>query len=549
MYIAVGTCVRVYVDDFKRMMRRLGRTFVLCLPFLLLFCFSPKISARGQKTENPVYGGVFRIKSLSDTFHMQLDPAQSDSYIFLSEQLYDGLVRLDKNLKIAPALADYWMISSDGKKYTFFLKKGVRFHDGVEVTAWDVKFSLERLLDEEVGSPYFRIFLPKIVGAREFREGKAKEVIGIKVVNRHTLEIDWTSPCVPALYLLNMHFCKVLPRDRVVSQGKSFFLKPVGTGPFKFDYWLRDTRLNEVGVRMVKNEEYFGGRPYLDALEFCPLYNIDHFVNEEIDSIPMLSDRLSKPPYQVFNDGSLQLVCLGMSCHIPPLDRPAVRKAIRAGVNKNELIEAVQEPRYLRKVTHRFVSPKIPGFLTVEASDAFDQNAAREILKEAGFSSERFPSLIFYLDLPRTDFKHRIYRELKDQLNELEIDLRERYYRDPEDLRESGEPYLVLLKRVMNMPDPEDIFRPLFSSAPNFNLMGYTNPEIEALLKEAETEKSWTKRIRHFHFIEEMLLEDIPAIPLYYQQNRVAMQPYVRGVAVPPLGLYYLEARKIWLDK
>ncbi len=530
-------------------MKKAGRILAFCFPLLLFFSFCPTILSHGQKSKNPFRGGVFRIKSLSDTFRKQLDPVQPDSYIFLSEQLYDGLVRLDKNLKIAPSLADYWMISSDGKKYTFFLKRNVRFHHGEELTAEDVKFSLERILDKEVNSPYSQIFLPKIVGAREFREGEAGEVSGIKVKDRYTLEIEWTKPCVPALYLLNMHFCKILPRKRVLNQGSSFFLKPVGTGPFKFDYWLRDTRLNEVGVRLVRNEDYFRGSPYLDALEFCPFYSLEHFVNEEIDSIPVLSERLLRSDYQIFQDGSLQLVCLGMSCHIPPLNEPAIRRAILAGLDKKELVEAVQEPRYLRKVTDRFISPKIPGFLVAEDSETFDRKKTRQVLEESGFSSKKFPSLTLYLESPRTDFKHKIYREIENQLDELGIDVKASYYRSLEDIKESEEPYMVLMHRMINMPDAEDIFQPLFSSTSGSNLLGYANQELDGLLKKAETEKSWTKRIKLFRRIEKTLLEDVPALPLYVQQNRVAMQPYVRGVEVPPLGLYYLEARKIWLDK
>jgi ABC-type transport system substrate-binding protein len=128
------------------------------IAFPLFFFLSLSISGREAQDTRPKQGGVFRIKSLSDSFRMQLDPVQPDCYVFLSEQLYDGLVRLDKNLKIQPALADYWMISSDGKKYTFFLKKGVHFHHGIELTAEDVKFSFERLLDEEVGSPFCHFF-------------------------------------------------------------------------------------------------------------------------------------------------------------------------------------------------------------------------------------------------------------------------------------------------------------------------------------------------------------------------------------------------------
>ena len=93
------------------------------------------------------------------------------------------------------------------------------------------------------------------------------------------------------------------------------------------------------------------------------------------------------------------------------------------------------------------------------------------------------------------------------------------------------------------------MIRPLFFSKSEFNLFGYSNSVLDNLLEKSETEKSWSRRIDLFHQMEKILLSDLPAIPLYSQQNRIAMQPYVRGVEVPPLGLYYLEARKIWLNK
>jgi len=88
---------------------------------------------------------VFRLKSFSDTFKVQLDPVNSDSSIFVSEQIFDGLVRLENrnnNFDIVPALAEYWESSPDGKRYRFYLRKGVKFHHGEELTAHDVKFSL-----------------------------------------------------------------------------------------------------------------------------------------------------------------------------------------------------------------------------------------------------------------------------------------------------------------------------------------------------------------------------------------------------------------------
>jgi ABC-type transport system substrate-binding protein len=529
---------------------KFNHVVIICAVLVLASALALSDSGGSPQSEEPVYGGVFRIKSFADEFSMQLDPAQPESFIFLSEQLFDGLVRLDKNLKIVPSLADYWMISSDGKTYTFILKKGVRFHNEEELTASDVKFSLERLLDREVKSPYQQFFVSRIVGAQEYREGKSEQVAGIKVQDRYTLEINWTRPYVSALYLLSMHFCKVLPRESVLRQGKGFFMKPIGTGPFQFDYWVRDTRLNEVGVRLKRNDNYFIKRPYLDAIEFCPLYNLDHFMANQIDSIPVLSDRLLGSKYQIFKDGSLHQVFLGMSCHIPPLNDPTIRRAILAGFNKRAIVEEIDEARYLRRTANRFIPFKIPGFLSADESETFDVQRARELLQEAGFSTaDEFPTLTLYLDMPRTSFKHKLYRELKDQLDVFDIDLRVDYYKTLEEVRESEDPYLILIQRLMSMPDPEDIIRPLFSSKPVSNILGYVNPKIDELLQAGEVEKSWTRRIKIFHLIEDILLEEVPAIPLYSQQNLVAMQPHVRGVEVPPMGLYYLEARKIWLDE
>ncbi len=500
--------------------------------------------------KQPVYGGIFRIKSLDDSFRRQLDPVQPDSYIFLSEQLYDGLVRMDNNLRIVPSLAEYWKISSDGQKYTFFLKKGVRFHHGDELTAEDVKFSIERLLDTESGSPFYHFFLPRIEGAAEFREGRTSEVSGIRILDRYALEIHWTRPYVPALYLLSMHFCKILPRDRILKQGKNFFLKPSGTGAFAFDYWIRDNRLHEVGVRLRRNEDYFQSKPYLDALEFCPLYTLDHFVNGEIDCIPVLSDRLNPPNYQIFHDGSLRTVYLGMSCRIPPLDNPVVRRAIQAGIDKQAVVDAIHETRYLRQVTNRFIPSRVPGFFMVDESSLFDREEASRLLQKSGFSAEKkFPRLALYLESPRTDFKLKFSREIKDQLDLLGIEVDVSYVRSMEQVRESEAPYLILRDKLMGMPDPEDIIRPLFSSKSGSDILGYASPAIEDLLRAGETEKSWSKRIKIFKQVEEVLLTDVPAVPLYSQQNSVAMQSWVRGVAVPHLGMYYLDAKKLWLER
>jgi ABC-type transport system substrate-binding protein len=524
--------------------------FRIFCPFLLLLFFL-SLSSLGQETNNgPRYGGVFHLKAFANEFRIQLDPASPDSFIFLSEQLFDGLVRLDKNLNIVPHLAEYWVISSDGTRYTFYLRKGVRFHHGSELTAEDVKFSLERLLDPKLHFPYHQYFLNTVVGAKDFWEGKAQEVSGFKVLDKYTFEIQWIKPFVSALSLMSMNFCKILPREFLLDKGKGFFFKPSGTGPFVFDSWLRNTRLDIIGVRLVRNEDYFGGKAYLQGIEFSPLFTLDHFLDGEIESIPVLSEKILRFNYQIFENGLLHPVFLGMSCHIPPFNQATVRRAIAFAINKEEIARAASGVSYALQVTNNYIPPRLPGFFPKDDETSFDLEQAKMLLQEAGFSPEnRLPIVTLFLDSPRTESKLRTYKEFRSQLEALGIRLRLSFYKSSEEIIGFKEPYLVLSERVMTFPDPEAFIRPLFYSNSEFNIFRYSNPEVDALLQEAEVEPSWTKRIGLFHQIEQILASDVPAIPLFFKQNRVAMQPYVRGVEVPPLGFYYLDATKIWLDR
>ena len=184
------------------------------------------------------------------------------------------------------------------------------------------------------------------------------------------------------------------------------------------------------------------------------------------------------------------------------------------------------------------------------ARSVSDYNELVISLNEAGFSTEKeFPRLILYMDSPRTEFSRKFSREIKGQLDALGIQVDVDYYRSPEQVEESKTPYLILTHKTMGMPDPEEMIRPLFSSSASPFFFGYVNPEIKDLLQAAGTEKSWSKRIKLFQHIEKVLMVDVPAIPLYSQQNRVVLQSRVRGVAVPHSGMYYLDTQKIWLER
>lgn len=526
------------------------RIFFLVLWVLIIIVSVPAVEDVEGIISGPASDNIFRLKAFSDEFRVQLDPIGDGSYIFISEQLYTGLVRLDNNLDPSPALAEYWDKSHDGRTYRFYIRRGVLFHHGAELTAEDIKFSFERILDPETESPFIHFFLTRVVGAQEFYSGEAAEVTGFKVINPYTFEIQWTKPYAMALYLMSMHFCKILPKDRLLDQGIGFFQKPSGTGPFKFDQWLRDTRLNIVGVRMHRNDNYFEGTPHLEYVDFCPHYRLDNFLNGEIESIPVLSEKLLKSDYQIFKDGSIHPFYLGMSCHIPPFNNNMVRKALAAAIHKSEIIRVTYEAEFHRQLLSSYIHPKLPGFFLSDDRDTYNLHLAKELLEDAGFNGEhRFPSITLLMEHPRTEFKNRLYRELRRQLEELEISLDDRYIRDMDEVMEIEEPYLILSSRLLNIPDPEDIIRPLFYSKSPTNYCGFSSSELDDLLQQAEVESSWTQRTKLFLKIENILKTEVPAIPIFSQQNRVAMQPYVQGVQIPAMGFYYIQMDRIRLEK
>jgi ABC-type transport system substrate-binding protein len=239
-----------------------------------------------------------------------------------------------------------------------------------------------------------------------------------------------------------------------------------------------------------------------------------------------------------------------MSCHIPPFDRQEVRKAIKYGINKTELARDTFDLRYIRVVTDNYIPSRLPRFPPIYDEEGFNLVEAEQTLRKAGFAEDNeFPTLTLLIESPRTDLKVRIHRAIRKQLEPLGIRLRLHYYRSLEEVKEFEDPFLIFIGKVMDFPDPEDIIRPFFFSKSLFNVFGYADPEMDDLMLKAEVESSWTKRIKLFRQIEEILHQDVPSLPLFFHQNRISMQPWVRGVEVPPLGFYYLDVKKIWLDR
>jgi ABC-type transport system substrate-binding protein len=525
------------------------KNFLLRPAVICLLAVAVAFPARsGQETPRP--GGTLRVRPFSEDIKPNLDPAMG-VWAFATEQIFDGLVAIDANLAPVPGLAEYWRVEDEGRRTVFYLRKGSRFHNGREVTSDDVKFSLERLLRPEVGSPFIESFAARVAGARDFREGRAAEVAGFRAPAPDVFEIQWLSPFPSALSLLGMSFAKVLPKDLVQNQGRNFFYRPVGTGPFTFDSWLRSPRLDIVGVRLERNPRYFGRLPYVDLLEISPYFNDEHFRNRELDICPFLSEDLAEAGCKVVSSGPRGVTILAMSCGIFPLDRPSIRHAIALALDKEALARTGEALDTVRRATDNFIPPLWPGFFPRDAVDPAPEKS-RRVLEEQGFFLEKkFPPLLLFVPAGKDNRDHLFAREAVRELGLIGIPAAVRTYQSISDLREAGQPYLVKIDWAMDVPDPEAILRSLFHSRSEINraASGYSSVELDKLLEEASSEKSATRRNELSRRAEAILIEDLPAVPVTMNEQRFAVQPYVRGVRVPPLGFAYLDTRVIWLDK
>lgn len=232
--------------------------------FLIIILFGILLSS--CEKDSDIENNIFKYNEYSNI--SSLDPAFSSTLrnIWPVNQIFNGLVQLDKNLEIKGDIASSWTISEDKRTYTFKIRQDVYFHNSElfgknltrKVKAKDFEYSFNRLIDNKIASPGFWVF---------------NNVKDFKAINDSIFQIELKKEFDPFLGILSMKYCSVVPHEIVTVLGDKFSKKPIGTGPFKFKKWDENVKLV-----LSKNKNYFehdslGQKlPYLDgiAISFIP---------------------------------------------------------------------------------------------------------------------------------------------------------------------------------------------------------------------------------------------------------------------------------------
>jgi peptide/nickel transport system substrate-binding protein/oligopeptide transport system substrate-binding protein len=532
---------------------------ILCLATATAFFLAtgqsqPRKAAVEENGPPPVRGGIFHLPL--DGYIWTLDPARAAriSEISIAEQIYDGLTALDENLNVVPALARYWEISQEGKVYTFELRPDARFHNGRPVTAEDCVYSFQRLLTPGLNTNNYDYY-SRIEGAREFREGLAKHVSGLRALDERTFQIRFTSPFVPALSVLSMYSSKILPKHELLEKGDDFFMAPVGTGPFRFSRWIGREEDPLVplskgipqALRLEANRNYFGNEAYLDAVTFR---YVDRPLHERFDFIPYTVENvLGWTPVEV--DRLLSVYYFVLPNEVEPYDDPRVRRALSYVMDKRSFLDSRLRTTGA-PAADGIVPPGIPGFLPMDSTYKRNLERAKTLLADAGHPNGRgLPplELLVYEGDMASVAGHQC---LKSCLAEIGVKVKEvkvTRHASGTDMELSERTIMYETGWIADFPDPDNFLRPLFHSTSPANLSGYDNPEVDRLLDQAWTETSYSTRNKLYHKIETIVLRDSPVIPLHYGQSRYLVRPKVRGLRISPMGLPYMKLNRVWLSE
>ena len=489
----------------------------LCMAAVLSACGGPEPSS-GIKDTLVVAQGA-DAKTLDP--HATNDQPSSR----VAVQIYSQLVETDKDMNIVPGLAESWE-KLDDTTTQFKLRKGVKFHNGEELKASDVKFTLDAM----VASPT----VSHIVSA----------IAAIDVVDDYTVNIRTTDPFGPLLYHLSHTAASILSEKAVTAAGDKYGQHPVGTGPYQFVDW-------QVGDRITLKafDDYYGGKQEIPNVVFR---NIPEGTNRAIaletgevdiayDLEPIDKKTVTaKDTLELVEEESFSVAYLGFNTKKAPFNNVKVRQAIAYAINSDDIIDAVlmgagapsNSPIGPKVFGH---NPEIPRY-----QQNFDK--ARALLAEAGYP-EGFTTSIWTNDNPvRVQISQVVQAQLRQIGIDMSIDVVE--WGAFLDGTSRGDHDMFIMGWVTVTGDADYGLYALFHSTTHGgagNRSFYSNPEVDGLLAKARTSTDVQEREELYRKLQVTLQTEVPTFSIYDQFQNVGIQRNVEGFSMAPAGHHKLR--------
>jgi peptide/nickel transport system substrate-binding protein len=496
-----------------------------------------------------------------------LDPAfsRNQANIWAVNQLFNGLVQMDEDLRVQPCIAKSWEILDSGLTYVFHLRNDVLFHaskcfkneEQRKVTAGDFLYSFERLLDKELAAPGSWVF---------------QKVKSFKAVNDSTFTIELQTPFSPFLGILSMKYCSVLPQEAVEYYGLAFRENPVGTGPFYFKLWEGNEKLVlRKNVNYFEKAENGDSLPYMEAvaitfipdkqsafLEFIKgnldfMSGIDASYKDELltfegelqqkyaERFNLYRQPYLNTEYLAFLVDSNQDVMLNS-----PLLNLKIRQAINYGFDRKKMM------RYLRNnigtPANSGMIPKGLGSYNPEVVNGYDYNPekASQLLAEAGYPKGLgLPEITLQTNASYLDLCEYIQGELAAIGIKLKVEVT-----PPSTLRQSIATSKVPFFRaswIGDYPDGENYLSLFYSENHSPNGPNYTHfksVRFDSLYREATSQPLDSIRYHLYAQMDSLVMAEAPVVPLYYDQVLRFYPKTVKGLGGNAMNLLDIKRVK-----
>jgi peptide/nickel transport system substrate-binding protein len=347
-------------------MRRVPKHYIFFGFFMLVV--AGMLFAQGSGTL------VFGLSGNPDT----LDPQKTAGTLTFQvvKSFYDTLLEPDQSGKIVPALAESWAVSPDGLTWTFKLRRDVVFHNGQQFTSKDVKATLDRIRDEKTASP---------------KRSEFSAIKEIRTPDAYTVVLSLSQPYAPLLASLASGWGAILPADLIAS-GHNFAAEPVGTGPFVFEKWIRDSKIS-----MTRNDRYWmKGLPKLARVEFqivperavqvqgLSVGSIDALEFVDPDDLPILQ---TNPKVAIKKELTSLFMVMAMNCSREPLNDLRVRQAVNYAIDKQVVLDVAYGGG---RVGSTFLDTGNAYYTDFSSYYPYNPEKATQLLKDAGVGSRAF---------------------------------------------------------------------------------------------------------------------------------------------------------------
>ena len=496
-------------------------------------------------------GGVIVFGRSGDS--VGLDPARETDgeSFYATHQIFDTLVESKTGTtETIPALATSWDVSDGGLTYVFHLREGVKFHDGTPMNADAVVFSLDRQLSED--HPYYE-YGPWKYWTNYM--GMSAIVESITAVDDMTVEFKLQKVEAPFIANLAMDFAGIVSPTAFMADPEGFSTNPVGTGPFKFVSWTKDS-----DIVLDKNEDYWE-EVYLDRviLKVIPdatarwlalqKGEVDLIDFPAADDLPAME---ADPDVKLIQQPGLNVGYLALNTEKKPYDDKRVRQAMNYAINQDEIIEAVYGSA--GQAAKNPIPPTMWSYNDDIEGYGYDVEKAKALLAEAGYA-DGFKTEIWAMPVarPYNPDARKIAEIMQAQLAKINVEVEIISYEWGTylDKTDTGEHQAAMLGWTGDNGDPDNFLWVLLSAPsavpPAGNIAFWKNDEFTALIKEAKETADTARRTELYMQAQVIFHEEAPWVTIAHSVVTVPQSMAVQNFKISPVGTRVFKA--VWLDK